>query len=210
MVAGTDGGTDGGGVRPLADEPASWPVVESTDLHRDGWVMAYRADRLHRPDDPEVFRRFVLEHPGAVVVLAIDADDRVLVLRQYRHPVRRRLLELPAGLLDGVDEDPIDVARRELREEAGFEADTWSPLLRAYSSPGISEELIHYFLARDLREVGVGDFEQRHEEADLVLERVPFDDLLDAVLDGRTEDGPLAIAVLAHAVQRTRAAGGAP
>lgn len=189
---------------PLADEAASWPVVDSEDLHRDGWVMALRADRLHRPEDPEVFRRLVLEHPGAVVVLALDDADRVLVLRQYRHPVRRRLLELPAGLLDGVDEEPVEVARRELQEEAGYEAGSWTRLLAAYSSPGISEELIHYFLARDLREVGIGDFEQRHEEADLTVEWVPFDDLLEAVLQGRTEDGPLAIAVLTHAVQRLR------
>ena len=188
----------------LSDEDAAWPVVDSTDLHRDHWVMALRADRLHRPGDDEVFGRLVLEHPGAVVVLALDDDDRVLVLHQYRHPVRRHLVELPAGLLDVAGEEPVEVARRELQEEAGYAAREWTPLLTAFSSPGISEERIHYFLARGLSETGRGDFELRHEEADIELGFVPFDDLLAAVLDGRTEDGPLAIAVLAHAVRRGR------
>lgn len=102
-------------VEDLEDIPTSWPVVDSSDLHRDGWVVALRADRIRSPDaDEEPFRRLVLEHPGAAVVLAVDEDDRVLCLRQYRHPAQHRFVELPAGLLDDEDEDPLDVARREL------------------------------------------------------------------------------------------------
>lgn len=204
---GTGGAEEPDGGLPLDDVVESWPVVATTDLHRDDWVVALRADRLHAPGDPaaeeHTFRRLVLEHPGAVVVLALDAEDRVLVMRQYRHPVGRRMVELPAGLLDHEGEDPLAVARRELREETGFEAARWEPLLRGYTSPGISQELIHYFVARDLTEVGRGDFELVHEEADLQLGWVPLADLRDAVLAGRTEDAPLALAVLALEVRRT-------
>ena len=107
----------------LGDAAESWPVEESTDLFRDDWVMALRADRIRRPDHPgdEPFRRLVLEHPGAAVVVAMDDEQLVFCLRQYRHAARTRFVELPAGLCDVEGEDPLEVARRELREEAGLE-----------------------------------------------------------------------------------------
>lgn len=187
----------------LGDVPESWPVVESTDLHRDGWVVALRADRVHRPGHASgtAFRRLVLEHPGAVVVLAVDEDERVVCLRQYRHPAQRRFLELPAGLLDADGEDPLDVARRELREEVGLEAAEWVPLTSAWSSPGISSELIHYYVARGLTPVDRGDFEPAHEEADMEVLRVPFDDLYRAAVEGRLGDTPVLVAVLLAAAR---------
>jgi ADP-ribose pyrophosphatase len=190
----------------LWDRDESWPVVGSTDLHRDDWVVALRADLLRHPDAPdeEPFRRLVLEHPGAAVVLAVDDDERVLCLTQYRHPARRRFLELPAGLLDADGEDAEAVARRELLEETAYAAGEWRHLLSAYSSPGISEEQHHYFLARDLRPADRGDFLLRHEEADMELDWVPVDELVRGVLDGRATDGPLAIAVLAYDALRRR------
>lgn len=193
----------------LRDEEAAWPVESSEDLHRDGWVVALRADRVKRPgaDDEPAFRRIVLEHPGAVVILAIDDDDRVLCLRQYRHAAQRRFVELPAGLLDVPGEEPVEVARRELREEAAFTAERWTHLLTTYSSPGISSERIATFLAEGLTATDRGDFELKHEEADMETLWVPFDDLLAAVLDGRVADAPVALAVLAHQVRRT---GGTP
>lgn len=183
----------------LADRPESWPVVSSRDLHRDDWVMALRSDTLRRPGAPAAegdFSRLVLEHPGAVIVLALDDQDRVLCLEQYRHAAQRRFVELPAGLCDVEGEDPERVARRELVEEAGLDAGEWTYLTRAYSSPGITSEVMHFFLARDLRPVERGDFTPTHEEADMVTRWVAFDDLLDAVLAGRVTDGPLVTAVL--------------
>ena len=186
----------------LADSVESWPVVSSSDLHRDGWVMALRSDLIQRPGQAgeEPFRRLVLEHPGAVIVLAVDEQQRVLCLRQYRHPAERRFVELPAGLCDEEGEDPVEVARRELREEAGLAAGEWIHLTSTWSSPGISAELMHFYLARDLQPADRGDFVLAHEEADMETFWADFDDLVAAVLDGRIGDGPLVQAVLvAHA-----------
>jgi 8-oxo-dGDP phosphatase len=189
-------------VSRLEDVDESWPVVDSTDLHRDHWVVALREDMVLSPSHPEAepFRRLVLEHPGAAVVLAVDEEDRVVCVSQYRHAARRRFVELPAGLCDEEGEDPLEVARRELREEVLLAADDWTHLTSAYSSPGISSEVIHYYLARGLRDVDRGDFELVHEEADMEVFRVPFTDLLEAVLAGRVTDAPVIVAVLtAHA-----------
>jgi 8-oxo-dGDP phosphatase len=173
-------------------------VEDSTDLYRDDWVMALRADEVRRPDDAdgESFRRLVLEHPGSAVVVALDEDERVLCLRQYRHAVRRRFVELPAGLCDVDGEDPLEVARRELGEEAGLEAGEWIRLAVAYPSPGISDELMHFYLARDLSPADRGDFVPEHEEADMETLWVSFDELHAAALEGRLQDAPIVLAVL--------------
>lgn len=182
----------------LGDAPESWPVEDSTDLFRDDWVVALRADRIRRPDHPddEAFRRLVLEHPGAAVVVAMDEEERVLCLRQYRHAARTRFVELPAGLCDVDGEDPLELARRELREEAGLEAEEWIDLASTYSSPGISSELMHFYLARGLARADRGDFVAEHEEADMETLWVDFADLHAAVLDGRLHDAPMVQAVL--------------
>lgn len=182
----------------IGDRPESWPVRESQDLHRDDWVVALRADQVQRPGHPEEdpFRRLVVEHPGAAMVLALDEDDRVLCLQQYRHAAQKSLVELPAGLCDGDDEDPLEVARRELREEAELEAAQWTHLLSVWASPGISAELHHLFLARGLSHVSRGDFALHHEEAEMTTAWVPFDTLHAAVLAGRVNDAPVALSVL--------------
>lgn len=186
-------------VPELTDVPESWPVTRSEDLYRTDWVMALRLDELHRPGDDAgddtVFPRLVLEHPGAVIVLAVDDHRRAYCLWQYRHPAQRRFVELPAGLLDAAGEAPEQTARRELREEAGLEAREWTPLGVTWSSPGISGEVMHFFLARGLRAVA-DDFERTHEEADMSGDWVSIDDLREAVLDGRVADGPLVQALL--------------
>jgi ADP-ribose pyrophosphatase len=188
-------------VDQVADVPEHWPVQDSTDLYRSALPFALRADQVRHPAraDEEPFTRVVLEHPGAVVVLAMDDEDQVICLRQYRHPVGMRMVELPAGLMDHDGEEPEDVARRELAEEVGLRAGSWTHLTSAYSSPGITEECIHYFLARDLGPIGEGDldgFVREHEEADMTIEWVPFRRLYDAVLGNEVTDAPLLLAVL--------------
>jgi 8-oxo-dGTP pyrophosphatase MutT (NUDIX family) len=132
-------------------------------------------------------------------VLAVDEDEQVLCVLQYRHAALRRFVELPAGLLDHAGEEPEDVAKRELLEETGCVAGSWTHLASTYSSPGISSEILHIYLARDLAEAGpeaAGEFVKEHEEADMQLVRVGFDDLVAAIVDGRVTDAPVLNAVL--------------
>jgi 8-oxo-dGDP phosphatase len=189
---------------PLADEPLSWPVVESSYLHKDDWVVSFRSDIIHRPDHPEdTFRRLVVEDPGAVVVLAVDDQERVVLVHQYRHPVLMRLVELPAGKLDVEGEDPVVAGQRELREEVGLQAREWTHLMTTYASPGITSETHALYLARGLEEVDRG-YQLHHEEAEMGVSRVPMGDLLEAVLDGTVADAPLATAVLAYEALKAR------
>lgn len=186
----------------LADRAGTWPVVATTDVFRTRIPIAVRADEVQRPGHPEepTFTRLVVEHPGAAVVLALDERDRVACLRQYRHPAGATFVELPAGLCDTPGEDPLAVAVRELREEMGLQAQLWTHLATAYSSPGISSEKVHYYLAREVAPADRSDVELRHEEAEMEALWLPFPELLRGVLDGVIGDGPLLIAVLmAHA-----------
>jgi 8-oxo-dGDP phosphatase len=193
---------------PLTDEPEVWPVHGTEDVWRGSTPFAVRRDEISRPGHDERFGRLVVEHPGAVVVLAVDERERALVLRQYRHPAGLRFVELPAGLLDVPGEDPVVAARRELREEALLEADDWELLNTLYPSPGLSAERIDIFLARGLRTAtDRDDFEPEHEEADMTRHWVPVRDLVEAVLARRLADGPLALAVLTYAMTRTTRTG---
>jgi len=182
----------------------SWPVVSSNDLHRDDWVVALREDVITRPGHPEQFSRISLEHPGAVIVLAVDDEERVMCLRQYRHTSGYAFVELPAGLRDAGDEPPVETAKRELREEVELEASDWRLLLSTFASAGISNEVHEIFLARGLTHATRGDFKMQHEEAEMERFWVPMAELLDAVLAGRVREGPLAQAVLAYEVLRQR------
>lgn len=183
----------------LADRPASWPVTSSRDIHRDSWVVALRADTVSRPGHPEeTFSRLVVEHPGAVVVLAVDDQERVLCLRQYRHTCAQEFVELPAGLRDAGEEPGVETARRELREEAELGAKHWQRLLSTFASAGITDEVHEIYLARGLTHAPRGDFALHHEEAEMETFWVPMAEVLDAVLEGRVREGPLAQAVLAY------------
>ena len=185
----------------LADLPEEWPVVSTEDVLRGGAPFAVRRDVVQLPDADATMTRVVVEHPGAVVVLAVDEAERALVLRQYRHPVRQRVVELPAGLLDQPDEDPLVAARRELLEEGALEADDWTHLSTVLSSPGVTGERLEIYLARGLREVpDRGGFLLEHEEADMTLHWVPVADLLGAALAGRLTDGSCLIALYAYAL----------
>ena len=173
----------------------------STDVWRGPAPFAVRLDEVSLPDGAGgPFGRLVLEHPGAAVVLAVDTEERALVLWQYRHPAATRFVELPAGVLDVPGEDPLVAAQRELREEALLVAERWELLLTTYPSPGLSSERIVIFLARDLAPVtDRGGFVPEHEEAVMTTHWVPVAELVDGVLSGRFRDGPLALAVLTYA-----------
>lgn len=186
------------------DAPEQWPVHAVEDVWSGPAPFSVRRDLVSAPHDPDDrFGRLVLEHPGAVVVLAVDEQERAFVLRQYRHPVGQRLVELPAGLLDVPGEDPRVAAERELREEGLLLAAEWTHLLASYSSPGLSSERIDVFLARGLSRApdrGEG-FHLHHEEADMTTEWVPVAELLDGFLAGRLLDGPLGHAVMAYVLR---------
>lgn len=179
----------------LRDEPFE-PEVLRSDLAYEGAVWNVRDDRV-RYGDGEIRRQYVA-HTGAVAVLALDDEGRVLLIQQYRHPIRHRDWELPAGLLDVAGEEPLEAARRELAEEADLVAAHWEPLVSTWTTPGGNDELIHVFLA-----TGVSAAQDAHaredEEADIRVEWVPLDAAVAAVLDGRMRNGILSIGVLAAA-----------
>ncbi|MFJ4161449.1 NUDIX domain-containing protein [Microbacterium testaceum] len=179
----------------LRDEKVDLEII-STDLVYKGAVWDVRSDTV-RYGDGEMTRQYV-EHPGAAAVVAIDDDERVVLIQQYRHPIKERDWEIPAGLLDVAGEPPIETAKRELTEEADLAADRWQHLVSMHTTPGGNDEVVHLFLARGLRAVET-DFEREHEESDMRLERVPLTEVIDGVLAGRLRNGILATGALAAA-----------
>jgi ADP-ribose pyrophosphatase len=184
----------------LHDEPASAPVTQ-TDLVYTGKVWDVRRDTFTL-NGSDVVREYV-DHTGAVAVLALDIEDRVLLIKQYRHPVRSREWEIPAGLLDEHGEAPDAAARRELAEEADYTAATWHTLAEFYTSPGGSNEAIRIYLARDLTRLDE-DFDRTDEEADIEVRWVPLDECVDAVLARQVQNPSLVIGVLAAHAARAR------
>jgi ADP-ribose pyrophosphatase len=133
--------------------------------------------------------REIVEHPGAVAIVAVDRDDRVAFVRQLREPARARLLELPAGTLDP-GESPEECARRELREETGLNGGSWSPLARFWTTPGFCRELMHVYVAEGV-EAGEAAPAQ-DEELELVHVSVAqLDGRLDELEDAKTLAGVL-------------------
>lgn len=181
-------------------------VAASEDIYT-GRVMALRSDEVVMPGGRAAVREIV-EHAGAVAILALDADDRVMLIHQYRHAVRRRLWELPAGLLDHADEEPVEAAKRELAEEAGLTADEWSVLLDVVPSPGFSDESIRVFLARGLTDVGRTETDADDEESDLTTRWVSLSVAVRMVLAGTIVNGATVAGLLAaHAVSGAATAG---
>ena len=179
----------------LRDERVDLEIV-STDLVYEGAVWNVRSDTV-RYGDGEMTRQYV-EHPGAAAVVAIDDEERVVLIQQYRHPIKERDWEIPAGLLDVAGEPPLDTAKRELTEEVDLEADRWQHLISMHTTPGGNDEVVHVFLARGLRSVET-DYEREHEESDMRVERVPLADVIDGVLAGHLRNGILATGALAAA-----------
>ncbi|MCQ0004119.1 NUDIX domain-containing protein [Actinomadura madurae] len=184
----------------VRDRPERWTVVESSTPYK-GRVFGVRVDQVEMPvgDGVEAVQRDVIEHIGSVGVIAVDDRDRVLLLRQYRHPVARLLWEAPAGLRD-VDGEPLHkLAERELLEESGYRAERWDTLLDVYPTPGMADERVRIFLARGLTEVPADeiDFERVHEEADMPVVWVPLEEAVRKVFAGELHNMIACMGVLA-------------
>ncbi|MFD8012114.1 NUDIX domain-containing protein [Streptomyces sp. NPDC058955] len=184
----------------VQDTPEEWRVVATTTPFK-GNKTSVRTDDVVMPDG-SVVRRDYQVHPGSVAVLALDDQDRVLVLRQYRHPVRQKLWEIPAGLLDVPGENPLHAAQRELYEEAYAKAGEWRVLADVYTTPGGCDEAVRIFLARDLAEAEGERYEVSEEEADMEVARVPLDELVRGVLAGELHNNCLVVGVLSLVAAR--------
>ncbi|MFF2368930.1 NUDIX domain-containing protein [Agromyces sp. NPDC058110] len=187
-------------VEPLADERVLVPVTAS-ELVFEGRVWDVRRETFDLGDGPIV--RDFMDHPGAVAVLALDDDDCVFLIRQYRHPVRLRDWEIPAGLLDVPGEDPLEAAKRELAEEGDLEASEWAVLADFLTTPGGSDEALRIYLARGVRPTAHA-FVREDEEAHIETRWVPLDECVDAVLARRVQNPSLVIGVLAAETSRAR------
>jgi ADP-ribose pyrophosphatase len=179
----------------LQDTPQEWQVA-STTTPFTGNKTAVRTDQVVMPGGATAARDYQV-HPGSVAVLALDDEHRGLVIKQYRHPVRHKLWEIPAGLLDIPGENPLHAAQRELYEEAHVKAGDWRVLADIYSSPGGSDEAVRIFLARDVSDADGARFEVFEEEADMELARVPLAELVGGVLAGDLHNNCLVTGVLA-------------
>ena len=188
----------------IADTPEHWPVAASVEQLRTR-LIAVRTDQVRTPDHHLAERNVVL-HPGAVAVLALDDADRVLMIRQYRHPVASLLWEIPAGLRDVPGEELQVAAARELMEEAGYRARDWRVLADYYSSPGYSTERLRIFLARDTEPVPAAErhFVPEAEEAYLLVQWLPLDEAVSKVFAGELHNGPAVLAVMAGYTARSQ------
>jgi ADP-ribose pyrophosphatase len=180
---------------------ASWPVA-GTEQQFSNWLITVRNDKVQLPDG-DYAQRTVVAHLGAVAVLALDEQDRVLMIRQYRHPAGRELWEIPAGLRDVAGEALVATARRELVEETGYAAREWHALVDSYASPGISTERIRIFLARGVEAVE-SDYQRHGEEKFLQTAWVPLVEAVEAALAGKLHNGSTVQAVLAAHIARAR------
>jgi ADP-ribose pyrophosphatase len=183
----------------LVDDLANPAIVSSAKVYA-GKVWDIRSETFDY-NDAQLTREFV-DHTGAVAVLALDDQDRVLLIKQYRHPIRHREWELPAGLLDIAGEEPLLGAQRELAEEADLAASEWHVLTDFMTSPGGSNEALRVYLARGVSETA--PFEREAEEIDIEKRWVDLDEVVTAVLARDVQNSILAIAVLAAAASRSR------
>src|SRR3954470_3972798 len=183
--------------RPSADDPLEERVVERQVIHR-GHYLEFRIDSIERADGSRATRD-VVGHPGAIAVLALDDDGRLLLVRQWRAPAERAMLEIPAGTLDihdGVTEDPDVAARRELEEETGHRATTWRKLAEFWTAPGFATERMHLYLATGMAGVAADDRLAPDEDERLELRAVPLDQAVGLALDGTIRDAKSILALL--------------
>jgi len=191
-------GPTGPGGRPVGH---TYEVAESTTPYQ-GRIISIRRDLVRMPDG-DVAQRDVVVHPGAVGVVALDDAERVVMVYQYRHPVRGPLWELPAGILDLPGEAASLAAARELAEEAALRAEHWSVLADVWASPGMTDEAFRVFLAQGLSEIPLAErYVPVHEEAEMTVARVPLDEAVTRVLDGDISNAMAVVGILAAARAR--------
>ena len=182
---------------PFGDDPLEEHVVERRLIHR-GRYLEFRVDTIERADGSRGTRD-VVGHPGAIAVLALDDDGRLLLVRQWRIPAERAMLEIPAGTLDvhdGITEDPDVAARRELEEETGSRAGAWRKLAEFWTAPGFASELMHLYLATGLMSATGDDRLTPDEDERLELSRVTVDEALTLVDRGEISDAKTILGVL--------------
>ncbi|CAL9317726.1 NUDIX domain-containing protein [Streptomyces sp. SudanB182_2057] len=184
----------------IKDTREEWEI-RATETPFRGNKTSVRTDEVVMPDG-SVVRRDYQVHPGSVAVLALDEEDRVLLINQYRHPVRHKLWEIPAGLLDVPGENPLHAAQRELYEEAHVKAEDWRVLTDVYTTPGGCDEAVRVFLARELSEADGERFAAEHEETDMEHARVPVDELVRRILAGDVHNTCLVVGVLSLVAAR--------
>jgi 8-oxo-dGDP phosphatase len=185
----------------MGNPPHAYEVLDSEELF-DGHVISLRRDTVTMPGGGDSVRE-VVHHPGAVAVLALDERDRVVLVRQYRHPVGRHLWELPAGLRDADREPPLETAKRELAEETQLAAGRWSLLVSVFNSPGFSDELVHIYLAEELSDAARPEgFVVEHEEADMTVSRMPLDEAVERIFAGDIRNSSAVAGILAAARHR--------
>jgi ADP-ribose pyrophosphatase len=187
----------------VEDTPASYEVVSSRTAYSSGRVFSVLVDDVRLPSG-EVVTRDLVEHPGAVGVVALNDAGEVLLLQQYRHPVRRLLWEPPAGLLDIAGEAPLLAAQRELLEEAHVVARRWHVLVDLFTTPGMSGEALRVYLAREVSQAEGDRWEGHGEERDMPAQWVPLEQAVDAVLAGRLHNPVAVSGLLAVAAAQTR------
>jgi ADP-ribose pyrophosphatase len=185
---------------PFADTPENFEVVQR-DLLEKGHLLTFVRETFDYNGEA-IVREFV-EHPGAVGIIALDDDDRVLTIRQYRHPIRTRAWEAPAGLLDSPDEPLLAAAQRELAEETDMVASEWKVLADIAPSSGSNNEVIRIFLARGLSAVTT-DFVRDGEEADIEVRWVAIDEVAHAASGGAVRNAILVTGVFAALAARSR------
>jgi 8-oxo-dGTP pyrophosphatase MutT (NUDIX family) len=182
-------------VNDIKDAAESWPVV-SVDEQLSNWLITVRTDKVRMPDN-HYAERTVVAHLGAVAVVALDDAQRVLMIKQYRHPVGHQLWEIPAGLRDTDGESLLRTAQRELFEETGYRAREWHTLIDYFSSPGYSTERLRIFLARGLDLADDDRYQRKDEEKFIVSDWIPLRQAVRLALAGNLHSGPAIAGVLA-------------
>ena len=170
-------------------------TVSSRLIYR-GRNFCFKSDEVELPDGRRT-RRDIIEHPGAVAIIPILSDGRLILVRQYRYAVHRELLEIPAGTLEE-GEEPLECAMRELREETGHEAGRMEWLMRCYMAPGYSSELIDFYVASDLRRVEA----DAEPDESIEVEVLGFDEVAEMIEENVIEDAKTVTGILAYLTRK--------